>query len=207
MEKYKNIHITINEVTKEYKKNQGIKSVTTKFDSGVLNLVTGENGSGKSTLFKCIMGLVNYSGNIDKKKIKIGYAPEEYLMPLRMTVMDFLYSIGRVKGLDDDETNENIKFYLEYFDLLKYKKKPISELSNGMKQKLNLLQAFVHNPKIIILDEPLASLDKIMIPKVISLVKEKAAKKLVVISTHQPHKFNTKKKRIYHFEKGRLIDD
>ncbi|MCK4551899.1 MAG: ABC transporter ATP-binding protein [Tenericutes bacterium] len=207
MDNYKNISITINEVTKEYNKGKGIKAVSTLFESGILNLVVGENGSGKSTLFKCIMGLVSYSGSINKRKIKMGYAPEEYVMPLRMSVVDFLYSIGRIKGLDRDLINNNLETYLRYFDLYPYKNKLIGSLSNGMRQKLNLMQAFVHEPKIIILDEPLAALDEDTIHKVIKIIKEKAKTKLVVVSTHQPNKFKCRNKRIYRFEKGNLIND
>lgn len=201
-----NISITINEVTKLYSRNQGIKNVNTQFESGVLNLVIGKNGSGKSTLFKCIMGLVNYTGKIDKRKIKIGYAPEEYVMPVKMTVFDFLYSMGRIRGLDKDTSNSNLEQYLEYFGLSKYKNKLIATLSNGMRQKLNLMQAFMHEPKILILDEPLAALDDLTLNKVVKLISIRAKNTLVVVSTHQPNKFKTKNKKIYRFERGELVD-
>ena len=206
MEKYKNISITINEVTKEYNNKTGIKNINTIFKSGVLNLVVGKNGSGKSTLFKCIMGLVNYQGKIEKRKIKIGYAPEEYVMPVKMTVIDFLYSLGRIRGLDKDDTHDNLNEYLDFFNLTKYKYKLIASLSNGMRQKLNLMQAFMHEPKIIILDEPLAALDDLTLKKVVSLIKIKSQTALVVVSTHQPKQFKTQKKVVYTFEKGQLVD-
>jgi ABC-2 type transport system ATP-binding protein len=200
------ISITINDLTKQYQNEKGIIKVNTSFESGKVNIVIGDNGSGKSTLFKCIMGLVNYSGKIDKRKHRIGYAPEDYVMPLRMTVNDFLYSIGRIKGLDKDNINESVREYLEFFGLIDYRFKIIGSLSNGMRQKLNLLQAFVHEPKIIILDEPLAALDSEIIPKVVDLIKSKAKTSLVVISTHQISKFNFRNKKMYHFIKGKLVD-
>jgi len=202
-----NLSIIISDVSKKYSKNAGIKAINTKFESGKLNIIIGDNGSGKSTLIKCIMGLVNYSGKITKRKLRIGYAPEEYVMPMHMSVLDFLKSIGRIKSAERDELDRNLIDYLDFFDLSRYKHKPISSLSNGMRQKINLMQAFIHNPKIIILDEPLASLDKESIPKVISLIKDKAKTHLVVLTTHNHQFFKTSKKKLYRFTNGMLVDD
>ncbi len=207
MENYENIAITINEVTKEYGVKKGIYQVNTEFEAGFLNLVVGDNGSGKSTLFKCIMGLVSYKGTITKRRLRIGYAPEEYIMPMNLTVVDFLYSIGRIKGYPREELSENVKYYLNFFDLTNCRNKLIGSLSHGMRQKVNLMQAFIHEPKIIILDEPLASLDKVIVPKVVNLIKEKAKNQLVVVSTHNPARFNVKKRRIYSFKEGILTLD
>ncbi len=207
MDKLENIYITINEVSKEYNNKTGLKCVSTCFEAGKVNLVIGDNGSGKSTLFKCIMGLVSYKGKITKRKLRIGYAPEEYVMPLNMSVLDFLRSIGRIKGINSEELDQNVLDYLELFDLHNYRNKTISTLSNGMRQKINLMQAFIHEPKILILDEPLAALDQDTIPKVVELIKNKAKTSLVVVSTHQPNKFRFKSKKVYRFESGCLLDD
>ncbi len=207
MDKSENISIIISDVSKQYFRQKGIHNITTNFESGKLNIIIGENGSGKSTLLKCIMGLVEYKGKIDKQKYRIGYAPEEFVMPLSMNVIEFLHSIGRIKGVQEEELNERTIYYLQYFDLLEYKHKKIGSLSNGMRQKINLLQAFIHNPKILILDEPLAALDQDSIPKVIKLIKERAKISLVVVSTHQLHKFRFKNRKLYRFFEGRLIND
>ena len=181
MEGLENLSITIEEVSKKYKRDVGISNINTKFESGVLNIIVGDNGSGKSTLFKCIMGLVNYEGKIIKRKHRIGYAPEEYVMPLNLTVVEFLISIGRIKGINKDDLEQNVIDYLEYFELLDYKNLTIGKLSNGMKQKVNLIQAFIHEPKILILDEPLAAIDIDIRPKIIDLIKEKSKDSLVII--------------------------
>lgn len=204
MEEYTKLSITINDVTKMYRHNHGIRNISTKFEEGVLNIVVGENGSGKSTLFKCIMGLVDFKGTIIKRKYRIGYAPEDYLMPKSMTVLDFLMSIGRIKREEDVNINSKVRYYLEFFDLLEYKNKVIGTLSNGMKQKINLMQAFIHDPKVIILDEPLVSLDHDTAEKVVKLINQHAKSKLMVISTHQKNKFKTRNKKYYYFENGCL---
>ncbi len=199
--------IIIKDLCKYYQADKGIKAVNATFRSGVLNIIIGENGSGKSTLLKCLMGLVSYQGEIIKRRHRIGYAPEHYVMPLRMTVHEFLYSIGRIKGIDVDTLGQNTMDYLHYFDLLDVMHQPIGRLSNGMRQKVNLLQAFVHEPKIIILDEPLAALDQLFVPKVIHLIKSKMNDALVIVSTHMPKHFKTKKKQLFRFVEGQLYVD
>lgn len=207
MEFYENLCITIKEVSKQYNANKGIEDVSTTFKAGVLNIIVGENGSGKSTLFKCIMGLVSYKGQIIKRRHRIGYAPEEYVMPLHMTIVDFLDSIGRIKGMKGDELDENVTWYLDFFHLTPYRNKTIQSLSNGMRQKVNLMQAFIHEPKVIILDEPLAALDKAIIPDVVKLIKAKAKNQLVIVSTHNPGAFQARNKHVYRFQSGKLIND
>lgn len=206
MEEYTKLSIIISDVTKTYHHNNGIKNITTIFEEGTLNIIIGENGSGKSTLLKCIMGLTEYKGQIQKRKHRIGYAPEEYVMPNSMTVLDFLMVIGRIKRAEDVILNQQVKYYLEYFNLTSYKNKLIGSLSNGMKQKINLMQAFIHNPRIIILDEPLTSLDKETQEKVLKLIHQHSKSKLILITTHQKEKFKTRNKKIFHFEDGCLVN-
>ncbi|MGE4572666.1 MAG: ATP-binding cassette domain-containing protein [Candidatus Izemoplasmatales bacterium] len=198
------ITIVINDLTKTYQKNKGIESITTDFRNGTLNLLVGHNGSGKSTLIKCIMQVVNYKGKILKKKYRIGYAPENYVMPDFMTVKEFLIAIGRIKDLYNPYLNLELDEYLSIFDIKSKLNAPIRSLSNGMKQKVNITQALLNQPKIIILDEPLVGLDfnaqKLLIKKIIELSKNY----LVIVSTHFPEKFNTSRKRIYKFNQGKL---
>jgi len=203
----KELNIIIENVSKKYFNKLGISNISTTFEAGYLNLLVGPNGSGKSTLLKCIMGLIKYDGIIKKNTYKIGYAPEEYVMPSFMTIQDFLVSIGRVKNLEIVYLKETMKKYLLIFDLLQEESRLIGKLSNGMKQKVNLMQAFIHQPRIILLDEPLVSLDLVSQEKILSMIKERCKDSLIIISTHQPEKFKVRKKRIYHIENGCLKDE
>lgn len=200
----KNMSIDIQQVSKIYHGNKGIFDINIAFSHGFLNLITGKNGSGKSTLLKCIMKLVKYKGKISKRRVKIGYAPENYIMPEFLTVNEFLYNIGRIKGLDKDTYKENSFDYFRFFEIENYKNKAIKTLSNGTKQKVNLIQALIHEPKIVILDEPLVTLDYNSQKKLTKYLIELAKEKLVIISTHHPEKFNTKTKKIYNIENGRI---
>jgi ABC-2 type transport system ATP-binding protein len=204
--KSQNISISIRELTKAYGDNKGIFDFNTNFNNGQINLITGSNGSGKTTLLRCIMKLVQYKGEINRRKVKIGYAPENYLMPEYLTVNEFLYSIGRIKGLTKNEYNNNKIDFFELFNIKQYQNKLIKSLSNGTKQKVNLIQALIHEPKIIILDEPLVSLDYLSQVNLLRYLNSIAKIKLVIISTHNPEKFRSRIKKIYHLENGRLDD-
>lgn len=203
--KSQDISINIDNVTKCYQKSKGISNVTTRFEGGYLNLLTGENGSGKTTLFKCIMGLVKYNGSIKRNTSRIGYAPEQFVMPAFMTVSDFLQCIGRVKN----QTKQSVSPYLDeniaFYDLKDSYHKPIGALSNGMKQKVNLLQSMIHQPRILLLDEPLTALDKKSQTQVIETIKDMSKKNLVIVSTHYPELFKYRNKRIYQIENGIMV--
>ncbi len=205
MRESERLSIVIEEVSKDYGSKKGIHDISTTFTSGQLNVIIGENGSGKSTLFKCIMGLINYSGRIKRRRVRIGYAPEEYILPLNMTVVDFLWSIGRIKGTMRDDLDQNMRYYLDFFGLKGYENHLIGKLSHGMRQKVNLIQAFVHDPRILILDEPTTALDKEMTSKIIKLIKERSRENLVIISTHHPQSFTTRNRRVLCIKEGRLI--
>lgn len=198
------INIHIHDLSKEYNSIPAIDSVNLNFSSGQLNLLTGDNGSGKTTLIKCIMHLVKYKGRIRKKRYRIGYAPENYLMPDFMTGFQFLKTIGRIKELTGDYLSIELEEYLELFQIANKIHDPIRKLSNGMKQKINITQALLNNPKIIILDEPLVGLDFDSQKKLVKIIIDLSKNNLVIVSTHQPERFNTSRKKIFHFEAGKV---
>lgn len=199
------INISIRDLSKHYHTSIGINHVSTDLENGALHLVTGKNGSGKTTFIKCIMQHLSYKGTITKKKYRIGYAPENYVMPGFMTVYEFLVSIGRIKHLYKPYLDIDLERYLSLFSLKDKLFKPIRALSNGMKQKLNITQALLNHPKIIILDEPLVGLDFHAQKQLVKILIHLSKERLVIISTHFPEKFNTKKKEIHHFDQGKLI--
>lgn len=200
------IVIEIKEVSKKYHNKSGIQNINAKFTSGQLNLLVGKNGSGKTTLLKCIMGVVRYQGKIIKNRFVIGYAPEDYVMPYFMSVNDFLRSIGKIKDCKISSLENEISELLDYFGLTEYANRHFGALSNGMRQKVNLIQAFLNRPKTIILDEPLHGLDQESQRKIMKLIKERVKESLVLISTHYPELYKTRKKSLYMMEEGVLYD-
>ena len=200
------IVIEIKEVSKLYPNKSGIQNINAKFTSGQLNLLVGKNGSGKTTLLKCIMGVVRYQGKIIRNRSVIGYAPEDYVMPYFMSVYDFLQSIGKIKDCPKISLEQEINELLAYFELTEYANRHFGALSHGMRQKVNLIQAFLNRPTTIILDEPLHGLDQESQSKIMKLIKERVKESLVLISTHYPELYKTRKKSLYMMEEGVLYD-
>ncbi|PKL01449.1 MAG: hypothetical protein CVV56_00250 [Tenericutes bacterium HGW-Tenericutes-1] len=201
-----NTAIEIKNVTKKYHNQAGIHLVNVKFESGKLNLLVGKNGSGKTTLIKCIMGVVRYEGVINKQRSTIGYAPEDYVMPYFMSVWDFLNSIGKIKDSPSATLHSEIDEHLTYFEMQNHAHQSFGTLSNGMRQKVNLIQAFLNHPKTIILDEPLHGLDDISKVKILKLISQRMKESLIIVSTHYPELYKTRKKTLYVMEDGMLYE-
>ncbi len=196
--------ITIEHLTKKYKQKIAIEDLSISLKEGYLHIIIGENGSGKSTLLKCIMGIIQYQGKINVPYKKIGYAPENYILPEHLTIRQFLIAIGRLKRTNSRELIVRLNEYLKRFDLSNDIDKPIKYLSNGMKQKINLIQALIHQPKVLLLDEPFRAIDELAQQELAKILDELVHSSFVIISTHQPTKIKTRKKKVYQMNHGRI---
>ncbi|HAQ55872.1 MAG TPA: hypothetical protein DCR44_00450 [Acholeplasmatales bacterium] len=202
-----NISVKVDGVTKKYRSQGGIENLSVSFDAARLNLLVGPNGSGKSTLLKCIVGVVRYDGVIVATPRSIGYAPEEYVLPQFMSVRDFLQAVGRVRDVERAILTERIEELLGYFGMSDHAHKPFLGLSNGMKQKVNLIQAVMNRPKILLFDEPLRALDEESRDRATALIRERSKESLVIVSTHYPERFRIRNRRIVRLEAGRIVDE
>lgn len=167
--------IKIRNLTKTYKKDI-IKDFNLDIDTGVV-LLKGKNGAGKSTLIKCILGLIKYKGSIQVNG-QIGYIPENYLLPDYVKVDTFIKNIALL-------TNSEYKKYIIDFTLEDKLDEYIINLSKGMRQKLVIIQALIHDPDIIICDEPINGLDTTLQEGFIKILS-KLKSKTVIIATHYP---------------------
>ncbi|MCW4033966.1 MAG: ABC transporter ATP-binding protein [Candidatus Bathyarchaeota archaeon] len=172
--------ININGVSKNFGTVQAVKNLDLQIDAGTVFGFLGPNGSGKSTTMKMIMGLIKpNSGNLnvygidvtanpwDVKKI-VGYVPESPRLYDFLTGLEYLDFIADVYGLDAHTKKTRIDEYLEAFDLENRENEMISGYSHGMQQKIAIIAALLHKPKLLILDEPLSGLD----PKSARIVKD-----------------------------------
>jgi ABC-2 type transport system ATP-binding protein len=163
--------VELKTVTKRYNEITAVNSVSLTIKQGEIFGLLGPNGSGKSTMLKMLLGLVqpeegsvNVLG-LDAKKdavaIKklIGYAPESPHLYEFLTGIEFLDFIGDVYGMQSEEKCSRINDYLKALQLEGREGDMISSYSEGMKQKIALISAFLHKPKLLILDEPLNALD------------------------------------------------
>ncbi|MCW4017730.1 MAG: ABC transporter ATP-binding protein [Candidatus Bathyarchaeota archaeon] len=167
-------------VTKRYSELTAVNNLNLNIGKGEIFGLLGPNGSGKSTTLKMLMGLVQpEEGNIqvlgrDAKqdpvgvKRLVGYAPESPRLYEFLTGIEFLDFIGDIYGMQPEEKSSRINEYLKGLQLDGREGDMISSYSEGMKQKIALISAFLHKPKLLILDEPLNALD----PRSARIVKD-----------------------------------
>jgi ABC-2 type transport system ATP-binding protein len=158
-------------ISKKYKDLLALDNVSFKIEEGEIFGYIGPNGAGKTTTIKIIVGLLKQSkGNLyvgglpmpdekDKVHKLLGYLPQEVSFQDWRTVDDALTTFGKLSGLEKDVIDHRIERSLDIFNLSDVRYKKIIELSGGMVQKVGLAQALLHNPKLLVLDEPLTGFD------------------------------------------------
>ena len=189
--------IEIKNVTKKYGNKKALDDVSFKVDDGEIFAFIGHNGAGKTTLIKAIMGIHDFDeGNIlinnksirDKTiecKKEMAFVPDNPELYENMTAINFINFICDMYEVDIDERKKNIDKYVKMFDMENNLNDPINSFSHGMKQKVAVIAALSHNPKILVMDEPFVGLD----PKAVFDIKEvmhEMAKegKTIFFSTH-----------------------
>ena len=182
-------------VTKKYGDLVAVNNLSFEVEKGEIFGLLGLNGAGKTTTFRMILGLIDdYTGNIylDNKKIdysitdKIGFLTEERSLLLKLTVLEQIKFYGVLKGMDENTIEKKLDYYLDLFNIKEYKNKKIKELSKGNQQKIQFISAIIHEPKLLILDEPFSGLDPInveLFKSVIISLKEKGTS--IIFSTHR----------------------
>lgn len=183
--------LKIDGVTKSFRGVKANDCVSLEVPRGEIALLLGSNGAGKSTLIKCICGLLEFDGNITvggfasgsiEAKRLIGYVPESPALYDYLTVSEHLQFIERAYRCKNPALKERL---LEIFELTDKKDKLGKELSKGMQQKLSICCALLHEPKLVIFDEPMVGLDPFAIKALKNLFLELKEKGVtVIISTH-----------------------
>jgi len=171
--------VVLESVSKSFERIQAVSNLNIEIECGVVYGILGPNGSGKSTVMKMVMGLVKPdSGRIyvhgfdvqrDSMKVKkiLGYVPETPRLYEFLTGLEYLDFIADIHGLDVHIKKSRIEEFIEVFELEGRENEMISGYSHGMKQKIAIIAALLHKPKLLVLDEPLSGLD----PKSARIVK------------------------------------
>jgi ABC-type multidrug transport system ATPase subunit len=148
-------------IAKAYGRRQVLNDVTFKIEPGEIAGITGENGCGKSTLLNVIVGCLEADAGRIVHCEKLGYCPQELLIFENLTVEENLRYFATGYGLQQrgPAWREAANSLLERFRCSQYLRTPVSRLSGGTKQKLNLILAFLHSPDLLVLDEPYAGFD------------------------------------------------
>ncbi len=181
-------------VRKTFGKKVAVEGIDLAIPEGSIYGFIGPNGAGKTTTIRMIMSILfPDSGELSvlgkksavESKDQIGYLPEERGIYKKMKVGAFLKHMGRLKGLDARGLDATVKDWLERIELEDVYKKKCEELSKGMQQKVQFVAAVLHNPDLIILDEPFSGLDPVNMRLLRRLIDEEhSAGKTVIFSTH-----------------------
>ena len=208
--------VAADRVSKWYGQVIGLNDVSVEVGSGVTGLL-GPNGAGKSTFLKLITGQLKPSkgavrvlgepvwGNAGLF-FRLGFCPEQDSFYERMTGLEWVTALTRLNGLSDTDATDAARRALDTVDLLDAANKKIGAYSKGMRQRVKLAQAVVHDPELLLLDEPLAGMDLISRRKMIRLIKDWArAGKSVLVSSHILHEIEAMTSTILLINNGRIL--
>jgi len=212
----KNLEIQISNISKYFKNKTAINNLSFNIFKGDLITLIGPNGSGKTTLFKIISTILNPDlGTLKIKNLntlhkshlirdKIGFASHESFLYKDLTLKENLLFIGNLYRIDNLE--KRISFLSEKFLLKNYINKPIHTLSKGLIKRATLIRTFLHNPEILLLDEPLSNLDLECQSILIEFLKQESLiNKTILISTHQIEISIELKTQIVIIDNGKLV--
>jgi ABC-2 type transport system ATP-binding protein len=204
------------QLSKWYGQVSGLNDVTAAIPPGITGLL-GPNGAGKSTFMKLMTGQLKPSkGTITafgepvwgnpRVFARIGFCPEQDAFYDRMTGLEWVTALIRLNGLSDNEAENAAKEALSKVDLLDAAGKKIGAYSKGMRQRVKLAQALVHDPELLILDEPLTGMDPLMRRRSIRFIKDWArAGKHIVVSSHILHEIESMTSNILLINNGRIL--
>ena len=208
--------IAIRGVTKSFGATPAVRALDLVVPRGSLCGFLGPNGAGKSTTIRMIMSIIYPdSGEIEvlgsnslSAKDRIGYLPEERGLYRTMKVGEYLEYIGRLKGANRRTLTAHIKHWLERLDLPDAFGRKCQELSKGMQQKVQFLAAIVHDPELIILDEPFSGLDPVNAVLINERISELNSEgRTIIFSTHVLHQAEKICDRIFLIHKGQKLLD
>jgi ABC-2 type transport system ATP-binding protein len=204
--------VKVENITKSYGSFRAVNGLTFEIFKGEIFALLGPNGSGKTTTIRMILDVLKPdSGHIevlggpltDAKKDRIGYLPEERGLYRGVPVLEMMTYLGSLKGLSNAEAKRRGMALLERLDLGEHAKKKVSELSKGMQQKVQFAVTVLHEPELIIIDEPFSGLDPVNTLVVKDLLLEFRKKGgAVVMSTHQMHQVEEMAERLLMISHG-----
>lgn len=207
--------ISVNNISKRFGEVQALDNVSFEINSGEIFGLLGPNGAGKTTMIRIILdiykadqGTASILGGpmTEAKKNQIGYLPEERGLYQDIQLDRCLHFLASLKGMEPMLANRKITEYLERFDLASDSKKKVKELSKGMQQKAQLISALVHNPKVLIIDEPFSALDPVNTQMVKDLlIEERNNGKTIVMCTHQMAQVEQLCDRLVLIDHGQLV--
>jgi ABC-2 type transport system ATP-binding protein len=209
--------ITVSELTKRYARHTAVDSISFEVQKGQIVGFLGPNGAGKTTTMRiltCFMPPTSGSAKVAgfdvleesfEVKKRIGYLPEAPPLYPEMRTDEYLTFVGSLKGLSGDELQKRVDYVTDRCAIADVKDKLLGKLSKGYRQRVGLAQAIIHNPDVLILDEPTAGLDPKQINETRDLIKSLAGDHTIVLSTHILPEVEQICQQVIIINKGKLV--
>ena len=202
-------------VSKSFSEKNILENISFSVRQGEIFGLLGPNGAGKTTLIRLLLDILRPdSGEIrvfgdllsPAAKDRIGYLPEERGLYRKTKLLDMLVYLAQLKGMPKKQAYLNAEILLNSLELYQYKNKKVEELSKGMQQQIQFLSAIIHEPELVILDEPFYGLDPVSTKNIKARIQElRATGKTIILSTHIMEQAQTLCDRILIINKGRRV--
>lgn len=207
--------LIIEHVTKKYKNFTAVNDMSLSLEKGKMLGFLGRNGAGKTTTFRMILGLtpitkgsITYNDKVIDRSLynRIGYLPEERGLHPKMKVEDELRYLATLKGMASKDITKAIDYWLKRFDITENREKKIESLSKGNQQKIQLLASMLHDPELLILDEPFSGLDPVNVELLKSAVQDlNNAGTTIIYSSHRMEHVEELCDNVCILNKGELV--
>ncbi|TFJ92958.1 ABC transporter ATP-binding protein [Lentibacillus salicampi] len=205
--------LRVDQLSKAFKNKQAVRDVSFDVRKGEIMAILGPNGAGKSTTIRNIMGImypdegaISFSGHDKIPRYKIGYLPEERGLYKNVKVMDILLYLAELKDYPLKKARERALAYLKKFDLEGHENSSIEELSKGMGQKVQFISSIIHEPELLILDEPFSGLDPVSQDLFKTEIRKLAEKgTAILLSSHQMNLVEEMCDRLFMMHNGERI--
>jgi ABC-2 type transport system ATP-binding protein len=209
--------ITVNGLTKRYAHTTAVDHISFEVKKGQIVGFLGPNGAGKTTTMRMLTCFLTPTGGtatvagfdileqpLEVKK-RIGYLPETPPVYLEMRIAEYLSFVGQLKGLSGSELRSRVDYACERCAVADVRNKIIGKLSKGYRQRVGLAQAIIHNPDVLILDEPTAGLDPKQINETRDLIKSLAGDHTIILSTHILPEVSQTCEQVIIINKGKIV--
>lgn len=207
--------LVLDHVAKSFAQHVAVRDVSFRVGAGQIFALLGPNGAGKTTtirmaldIFKPDHGTISLFGGPPGGPIldRIGYLPEERGLYRNLNLLDCLVYLAGLKGLSAREARRRLMGWLERFDLAAHTAKQVNDLSRGMQQKAQFIAALVHEPDLLIVDEPFAALDPVNTRLIKDVLRELATQgRTVIMSTHQMHLVEELAEHMVMIDRGEVV--
>lgn len=209
--------INVKELTKRYARTTAVDQISFEVAKGQIVGFLGPNGAGKTTTMRmltCFLPPTSGSATVAgfdvleqplEAKRRIGYLPETPPLYPEMETTEYLHFVGKLKGLSGAELEKRVDYVYERCAISDVRKKLLGKLSKGYRQRVGLAQAIIHNPEVLILDEPTAGLDPKQINETRDLIKGLAGSHTIILSTHILPEVEQTCEQVIIINKGKLV--